>query len=607
MLVQKVKSIFAGQFLCLLIFLSAWQTNELQAQPSTFKHTTTAANTTANHTLIDHGRTNGQPNKILFVTHDYGNGPYAKSPIGVWYTNGKWSIFQQDRGSMPASTTFNVLVQTTADRGVFIHKASNSNTNGHITTIDHPDTNGKPNAKLMVTQHWGSTRTYNNHPIGVYYSGGKWRIFNQDRATMSKGAMFNILVDHPKSFQHTATSSSMSLAHVTNLNDADTNNSPNAFVFVTQYWTSVYNPHPVGVWYAGGKWTVYNEDRAKMPANSKFNIIAFSLSGGSTSAAPKVTNAKLSAVNPNVTGKCTQIIRFKGSITFNGKGTVKYRFIRNDGGTGRTESLYFAGAGTKAVSTEWHLGKSYSGWEAIEILSHNRIQSNKANFTLKCTDGGGSSTDLTGVFYSSNNGGYYYVRQIGNKVYWFGEHPNGNFANVMSATISGNTINGKWWDVPKGRTQNKGVIKLKVSADKNTLTYVSSTGGSSGRVWKRTSLPSNLPNKRTAQYNGSGYTSLSGAWNCNDNGTYYINDKDGEVVWVGEARFANGQQPAWTNIFIGTCNSTTVKGIWVDVPKGRTRGSGTMTMKMENGGNTLRRTAVTGGFGGSSWSRIPAN
>ncbi|MGB0931313.1 MAG: hypothetical protein ACPGVB_11080, partial [Chitinophagales bacterium] len=181
----------------------------------------------------------------------------------------------------------------------------------------------------------------------------------------------------------------------------------------------------------------------------------------------------------------------------------------------------------------------------------------------------------------------------------------GNFANVMSGSLSGNMIKSKWWDVPKGRTRNKGNIQVKVSADKNTLTYVSATGGFGGRKWTRTTLPSNLPNKRAAQYNGSGYGNLSGAWNCNDNGTYYINDKDSEVVWVGEAKFGHGQQPAWTNIFIGTCNSTTVKGIWVDVPKGRTMGSGTMTMKMNLDGNMLRRTAVTGGFGGSVWNRIP--
>ncbi|MEZ4886445.1 MAG: hypothetical protein R3E32_17040 [Chitinophagales bacterium] len=386
MLVNTVKSVFTWHFICLFFLLSAFQLSA-NAQPSTFKHTATTSNTTNNYTLIDHARTNGQPNKILFVTHDYGNvGPYVNSPIGVWYTNGKWSVFQQDRRPMPADAKFNVLVQTTADRGVFIHTANNNNTSSHITTIDHPDTNGKPDAKLMVTQHWGASRTYNNHPIGVYYSGGKWRIFNQDRAAMPDGAMFNILVNHPKSFQHTASSSTIQLPHVTKLNHANTNNSNNAFVFVTQCWTSVYNPHPVGIWYTRGKWTVYNQDRVPMPANSKFNIIAFSLSEGSTAATPKVTSATLSAVNPNVAGKCSQTIQFKGSISFNGTGTVQYRFTRSDGATAPIQSLHFAGAGTKSVSTTWQLGKSYQGWQGIEILSPNNLQSNRANFTLRCTD-----------------------------------------------------------------------------------------------------------------------------------------------------------------------------------------------------------------------------
>ena len=276
-------------------------------------------NTTNNYTYIDHARTNGQPSKILFVTHDYGSrGPYVTSPLGVWYSSGKWTIFQQNRKPLPANAKFNILVQTTADRGVFIHRASHNNTGGHITTIDHPDTNGKPNAKIIVTQHYGSSRTYNNHPIGVYYSGGKWKIFNQDRAAIAEGAMFNILVDHPKSFQHTASASTMQMSHVTRLNDSETNNSPNAFVFVTQYWTSVYNPHAVGVWYSGGKWTVYNEDRARMPANSKFNVIAFSLSGsGSTAPSTPIANsARLSVINNQLSGNCPQTVEFKGTISF---------------------------------------------------------------------------------------------------------------------------------------------------------------------------------------------------------------------------------------------------------------------------------------------------
>ncbi len=386
MLSTTVKNVFSWQIICLFCFLTSFQM-EVTAQPSTFKHTATTSNTTNNYTLINHGRTNGQPNKIIFVTHDYGSGPYVKSPLGVWYTNGKWSIFQQDRKPLPKNAKFNVLVQTTADRGVFVHKATRNNIGGHITTIDDPNTNGKPNAKIIVTQHWGDSRAYNNHSIGVYYQGGKWRIFNQDFGKMPEGAMFNIMVNHTKSFQHTATGSSMKMGHVTNLNHSNTNNASNAFVFVTQCWTSVYNPHPVGVWYSGGKWTVYNEDRVKMPANSKFNIVAFSLnSNPQNDSTPKVTKATLKAINPSVVrgrGRSVEVISFKGTITFNGRGTVKYRFIRSDGAKAPTKSLYFDRAGTKSVSTEWHLGKSYQGWQAIEIISPNKMQSNKANFTIR--------------------------------------------------------------------------------------------------------------------------------------------------------------------------------------------------------------------------------
>ncbi len=384
MLAQTIKSSFTGQFVCLFILLSTLQINSIQAQYIAFKHTATESNISNNFTVIDDSRTNGKPNKIIFVTHDYGKKPYITSPIGVWYTNGKWSIFQQNQKPLPANSKFNVLVRSEANKGVFVHKANFNNTDAHITTIDHPDTNGNPNAKIIVTQHWGATKTYNNHPIGVFYSQGKWRIFNQGRENLAVGAMFNIMVDHPKSFRHTASASTMQMGHVSKLNNSNSNNSSNAFVFVTQYWAGIYNPHPVGVWYSQGKWTVYNEDRVKMPANARFNVVAFKPIGGITSAS-KVTSTQLSVIPPNI---CPNVVEFKGNITFNGKGTVKYRFIKSDGKVGKTKSLTFETAGTKSVNTEWHLNdpELYTGWKAIETLSPNSLQSNHANFSVfRCT------------------------------------------------------------------------------------------------------------------------------------------------------------------------------------------------------------------------------
>jgi hypothetical protein len=82
----------------------------------------------------------------------------------------------------------------------FIHRATAANTAFHVTTINHPHCDGDPNAILMVTQNWnpgGGAGIYNNHSIGVYYTGTHWAIFNQDLVNMPVNAAFNVLVIKP--------------------------------------------------------------------------------------------------------------------------------------------------------------------------------------------------------------------------------------------------------------------------------------------------------------------------------------------------------------------------------------------------------------------------
>lgn len=85
---------------------------------------------------------------------------------------------------------------------VFIHIATADNTSGYITCIDNAMTNGDASAILIVTQNWSPYGVYNAHPVGVYYDGSKWCIFNEDvltnpPATMSFDAAFNVMVIKP--------------------------------------------------------------------------------------------------------------------------------------------------------------------------------------------------------------------------------------------------------------------------------------------------------------------------------------------------------------------------------------------------------------------------
>jgi hypothetical protein len=77
----------------------------------------------------------------------------------------------------------------------------------------------------------------------------------------------------PAAFQHTVTVTSCGSNQCSAIDDPATNGNSSAIVMVTQLWTGVYNPHPVGVFYTGGKWTIFNEDLAAMPVGAKFNVL----------------------------------------------------------------------------------------------------------------------------------------------------------------------------------------------------------------------------------------------------------------------------------------------------------------------------------------------
>ncbi len=152
------------------------------------------------------------------------------------------------------------------------HKATSANTSDHITTIESSITNGKKDAILIIAQKYG---VYNNNEIGVWYNGGKWKIFNQNKKPIPKNALFNVLVipkNIGKAFVHTTTNSNTS-KHISTLNSTLTNNKRDALVFVTQNYGK-YNTSNVGIYYNGGKWKVYNENtKQNMPIGTKFNVL----------------------------------------------------------------------------------------------------------------------------------------------------------------------------------------------------------------------------------------------------------------------------------------------------------------------------------------------
>ncbi|MBC1224840.1 hypothetical protein GNF10_30265 [Nostoc sp. UCD121] len=99
----------------------------------------------------------------------------------------------------------------------------------------------------------------------------------------------------------------------------------------------------------------------------------------------RVVELLLRAEPFNYEGSCPATIKFFGRISVaRGNGTVSYKFIRSDGASAPVKTINFSGASSQDVETSWSLGKSYSGWQQIQIFDPVEQLSSKAEFKIQC-------------------------------------------------------------------------------------------------------------------------------------------------------------------------------------------------------------------------------
>jgi hypothetical protein len=247
-----------------------------------FVHQATAGNRSGNLTYIDNSLTNNNPQAVLLVTQlqTATSGVYNNYEVGVVYAAAaaKWAIYNPDpAAAMPVDAVFNVLVAS-PDEIAYLHVSDAGNTSDDYTLLNHQGLNANPNAFVMATPRRveGDLPTYNNHALGVWYSSEDkaWSIYNQDMATMVTQVGFNVLVAPYLSaaYKHVATSWNTP-DYVTYLDHPLLNHNPYATVIVTQnYGSGVYNPNPIGVWYYGSGWAIYNENLVNIPVGASFNV-----------------------------------------------------------------------------------------------------------------------------------------------------------------------------------------------------------------------------------------------------------------------------------------------------------------------------------------------
>ncbi len=203
-------------------------------------------------------------------SHNGAAGPYNNDNEGVYYTGGKWRIFNEGLLDIASNAAFNV-VKFGATTNTFEHEVTAAGNN--YTTINNSGLDGASQRILQVTQHY--TGTYNDHPPGVWYGFGKWNISNLDLVNIPDGANYNVYYQEPSksAWEHVATAANI-ISNWTVLDNPIINGVPCAQVHVTQSASQgVFNEHPVGVWYTGGRWSVYNQDEVAMPEGAAFHVV----------------------------------------------------------------------------------------------------------------------------------------------------------------------------------------------------------------------------------------------------------------------------------------------------------------------------------------------
>jgi hypothetical protein len=121
------------------------------------------------------------------------------------------------------------------------------------------------------------------------------------------------------------------------------------------------------------------------------------------------------------------------------------------------------------------------------------------------------------------------------------------------------------------------------------------------RPTNRTSCP--LPPTPPLQQ-PSQQPALTGVWQANDGGTYYLRQIENVLWWNGMSGGNDGR--TFNNVFKGTITSTTgtIIGDWTDVPRGTVMGYGTLSLKITNP-TTIQKVSQTGsGFGATTWQKV---
>lgn len=231
----------------LLILLLSNGNTSLCANDS-FIHQASPLNTSRYSSLLSHPTINNNPNAMLFVTPHCKGCQQSLAPLGVNYNGRKWSIFRQDLQAIPKGQRFNIFIEEQANPNVFIHTIDASNTNKHLTILEHPLLDNHPEALLFTTIQQDEQGIFNNTSVVVYYSTmlAKWCLINASYTPFPPNLKINVLVEPPNAHHVSIAPQNANADQYYAVSNDNYNHSWNNTITLTQ--TRVLEgPHLIGI------------------------------------------------------------------------------------------------------------------------------------------------------------------------------------------------------------------------------------------------------------------------------------------------------------------------------------------------------------------------
>lgn len=152
---------------------------------------------------------------------------------------------------------------------------------GNFSLIDNTLTNGYDSKKLLITHCYNPNYIHCNFNAAIYYnlSFSKW-VLRAEHPSYSfpLGAAFNVLntTANGTTFPH-LTSAANVIGDRTIIDNAATNNNPDALVFITHNDDTLYsNSVANSVYYIDYKWTIINNNGTPFPVDRFYNVFVTS-------------------------------------------------------------------------------------------------------------------------------------------------------------------------------------------------------------------------------------------------------------------------------------------------------------------------------------------